>query len=107
MKVHPGLPTVAARKPTATSGTGDGCPEGERICEFANDKGICVDRCVPAGVLCANPDCVVCDPAGPRPNPACEWDSAECQWDCPVCDPPPPPEKGCTWDPKACVWLCL
>jgi hypothetical protein len=109
------------------------CPPHEQTCEFANDKNICVSRCVPDGVMCAKPNCVVCDPNGPQPHAgctwsteACQWDcpvcdpvgtaphagctwsTTECQWDCPVCDPPPPPEKtGCSWDPKACVWLCL
>lgn len=107
MKVNPDLPDLTARRPTASSGAVGECPYGERVCQFANDKGICVDRCVPDGVLCAKPDCVVCDPDGPQPHAGCTWNSEECQWDCPVCDPPPPPKSGCTWDAKACVWLCL
>lgn len=99
MKVDPSGPS------TSSSAT---CPVGEHSCEMANDKGICVERCIPAGEMCVAPNCVVCDPAGPRPNPACTWNSEECEWDCPVCDPSgPAPEPGCKWDSKACVWLCL
>jgi hypothetical protein len=84
------------------------CGPHEQTCEFANDKDICVSRCVPDGVMCVKPNCVVCDPNGPQPHAGCTWSTTQCEWECPVCDPPPPPEKtGCTWDEKACVWLCL
>lgn len=79
----PSEPEASTRRPTATSGAAsDGCPVGEHSCEMANDKGICVDRCVPMGVMCVAPNCVVCDPT-------------------------PPPKDGCKWDAEDCVWLCL
>ncbi len=92
---------------SATTSTAAVCPPHEQTCEFANDKGICVSRCVPDGVMCVKPNCVVCDPDGPQPHAGCTWSTSQCEWQCPVCDPPPPPKQGCQWDAEKCVWLCL
>ncbi len=105
MKITPPGPTASSREPTTATGE---CPSGEKICELANDKGICVDRCVPDAVMCGTPSCAVCDPVGTRPNASCNWNSETCEWDCAVCDPDgPPPEGGCKWDSLHCVWLCI
>jgi hypothetical protein len=83
MKVNPSGPTASSGEHPTTSTAADGkCGAGEKICQFANDKGICIDRCVADYVMCAEPNCVVCDPSGPAPEPGCKWDSEACEWLC-------------------------
>lgn len=83
MKVNPTGPTAASGNRPSASAAADGkCGAGEKICQLANDKGICVDRCVADDVMCVAPTCVVCDPAGPPPEGGCKWDSEACEWLC-------------------------